>query len=149
MKYNVIILFMIYSYMGATYENLKYFIARHVHKNQRPKMVVNPIAIGFPLYGIGAFTIIKLSEHFGIKSFAGRFLLSGLICSTYEYLTGVWLKVGEGAQDGPIHSWDYRSYPFNIGGKVSLFNFIAWGILGSILLNVNPHIMSKIEQIKF
>jgi uncharacterized membrane protein len=140
-----IILFMIYSYGGATIEHLSYFF-----ENKTPKALANPIITGFPIYGIGAYMIIWLNnilEKIGYRNIIVKIMMFAIVLTLFEYLIGLYVGAGpKSHSNGMISSWDYSDQPYNIKGIISLKHFIAWGLLGLILIWLHPQLKHKIRN---
>jgi uncharacterized membrane protein len=138
-----LVLFMIYSYGGATLEHLNYYFG-----GTQPKALANPIITGFPIYGMGAYMLIWLNDMLDkhqIHNCLIKFFLFATILTIFEYCVG--LIVGAGSKsyvNGMVASWDYSKQPFNLNGIVSLKHFVVWGILGLILIQVHPYLKQKV-----
>lgn len=138
----ILIMFMLYSYIGATTEHISYF------KSPIKKVLMNPIITGFPLYGIGAFMIlifksilIRYTDNILI-----RFLTYATISTIIEYIVGKYIinintKNNEGLDNTLIKSWNYSNEPFNYKGIITLKHFIKWGIFGVCLDILHPKIL--------
>ncbi|WP_240843160.1 putative ABC transporter permease [Acidaminobacter sp. JC074] len=126
----IIILFTIYSFIGWGFETAL--------KSIRDKKFVNS---GFlfgpfcPIYGVGALSIIALSEQMSklpglMNSLPIKILMAIVVTTVIEYITAVILE-------NVFHSkwWDYSNEAFNIHGRVCLRFTIIWGMLGYLLIN--------------
>lgn len=135
------LLFLIYSYLGATLEHLSYFFG-----NDKPKALTNPIITGFPLYGTGALIILLLAEKMQNVHWSLQFLVYGFVMSLFEYIIGKIVGAGEKSyKNGMVWSWDYSNEKYNYEGIISLRHFVCWGILGLILTKINPYILKIIR----
>lgn len=134
---NILVYFLIYSFMG--------WILESVLKTIVEKKFVNS---GFlhgpfcPIYGIGAIIM-----YLGLGEFKGSpilvFTLGFLILSIWEYIVGWGLEKVFNTK-----YWDYSHNKFNIKGRVCLLNSLIWGILGVIFTYiVHPFIEEKIDHI--
>lgn len=142
--FDFLIAFMIYSYLGATLEHLSYSLFKS--KISKPKALANAIITGFPLYGSGAFLIVYLNNYLTNVTLPIKFLIFSFILSSLEYIAGVYTGAGKTSyENGMVKAWDYSDEKYNIDGKISLRHFISWGILGLLVTQIHPKIMSKIR----
>ena len=132
-----IALFFVYAFLGwimeevKTYPDYKKFVNRG--------FLIGPI---LPIYGTGALLITLL-----INRFKGNvlllFIFSLVLCSVVEYLTSYIME-----KIFKTRWWDYSKRKFNINGRVCLFNMVAFGILGVLLIElINPFVMDIIYKI--
>lgn len=135
-----VIVFFIYSYLGATFEHLSYrFSDSH-------KILANPIITGFPIYGLAALMFHWLAKVLNITSVSGIFALTATTGTLVEYIIGYY--VGAGKYSGksynvntPVESWDYRGESYNMDGVISLRHFITWGLLGTMSVRLTPWLL--------
>lgn len=137
-----IVLFLVFSYLGATIEHISYYLSKVFSEQPKIKALANPIITGFPLYGICAYFVIivdTLLEKYHVNHLLIKFAVFGLVITLIEYLAGVYVGAGQDSHVGNlIDAWDYTDEPFNFQGKISLLHFISWGILGLIIIKVYP-----------
>lgn len=140
-----IIVFMIYSYIGASIEHIMYAIG------EDKKTLENIIITGFPLYGIGAYIVIFVNKYLKIytDNIIIHCIIYGLLLSFLEYIVGKFI-VGAGPDsyrdDGSIKSWDYSNKPFNFQGIVTLMHLVSWGILGIFVSKLHPIIIDIVQN---
>lgn len=145
-----IIAFTAYSLGGAILEHMSYAVARlrtppHIY---RAKALLNPILTGFPLYGIGAYSVVALHNTLGVKRapWPVQFVAYAAALSALEYAVGRWV-VGAGSTgnnnmtaSGMIESWDYGGG--SIVSIVSPRHFVQWGILAMLVTHcLHPALM--------
>lgn len=148
-----IIAFFIYSYLGTSLESSAYFLTNQTYYYQ----LLNPITSAFPLYGIGAYSLIYLNYlliSLGLDKLNNvlqiiiKLFIFGLVASIIEYITGKYFS-NAGRTANPncvIDGWNYSNEAWNIDGIVSIEHFIMWGILGLIIVYVHPYIMKFINN---
>ena len=109
--------FMLYSFIGWTYESTLYSI-----KNK--KFVDSGMLYGCycPIYGLGGMAIVLLFG--GMDNMLTVFLGAMTICSILEYLASWIIERIYGAR-----WWDYSDWPMNINGRICLFGAMAFGTL--------------------
>ena len=140
-----IIIFLIYTFLGGVFEHFSYYIGNH-YMNTKKKTLGNPIMTGFPLYGLGGLLIYYIYDKY-LRGYHWiiLFLIFGSIISLIEYIVGKYI-VDAGQYNGDIvKSWNYSDEPFNYQGIISLRHFISWGILGLIIIKVQPILEKKLD----
>ena len=131
----IVLMFMLYGFLGYVYEM--------IHMRITTKELVNrgflngPI---IPVYAVGSLLIIFLLD--GIKSnFVLTVLLITVICSITEYITGFILE-----KIFKIRWWDYSDKAFNIHGRVCPNTMIQFVILAIVALYIiNPYFMNMLS----
>ena len=134
-----IIAFLIYSYLGASFEHINYFFSNS------KKALSNPIITGFPLYGLGAYSIIITNNYLSNTNIFLKILIFALVLSIIELITGLYVGAGITNSTGIISSWDYSNEPYNYKGIIDIKHFIIWGLLGVIITYIHPIIIKKIK----
>lgn len=129
---------LIYSFFGAVFEHLSYYFNPKIKKT-----LSNPIITGFPIYGLGAYLILKT----GIKNTFLLFIVSALIGTIIELLTGIIVKAGPqgNIREGNtviVDSWDYSDNILNYKGIIDIKHSLLFGLLGVILVYIHPNIIS-------
>ncbi len=131
MQYSIkelFILFMIYSFLGWTWEVVWTLI--------NDKKVVNRgffIGPYCPIYGCGGILMILLLNKY-ISDKLTLFIMCILLFSILEYTTSFIMEKIFNAR-----WWDYTKYKFNINGRICLETMIPFGIAGLISMYiVNP-----------
>lgn len=132
-----ILLFLIYTYLGSSIEHFMYFICK-----SKKKSIDNPIATGFPLYGLCALIITSIHDYFDLHSYILQFIIYGGIVTLVELIVGLCVGAGENGYnaDGYICTWDYSNNYLHYKGIISVDHYIMWGILGLILVYANKYI---------
>lgn len=132
--YNIVIYFMLYSFIGWTFE-----VAYAAYKEKRfvnRGFLAGPIC---PIYGFGALLILGLDRF--IKSESMPFYMSiasAVVITTFlEYVTGY---VMEKLLD--IKAWDYSGEVLNLHGRICLKFSLFWGILAYVQLTVLQPVLS-------
>lgn len=131
-------LFLIYSFLGWCAEITWASIAKK-------KLVFNRgFLIGpyCPLYGVGAWLMIFFLSRYE-KDLVVLFVLSAVVCSILEYLTGYVLEK-------LFHTrwWDYTHRRWNLNGRVCLGNSLMFGSAGVLLIAlVNPFLKHLLQRI--
>ncbi len=123
--YSVLLLFIIYSFIGWCIEVVYYTLTTGHFVNRG--FLNGPLC---PIYGFGAlFVIVLLTpvSHNVLLLFAA----SVLITTTLELLTGFVLQKA-------FHAtwWDYSDEPFNFKGYICLKFSLLWGIACLLLMKV-------------
>lgn len=119
--------FMIYSFMGWSYETTLYSI-----KNK--SFVDSGMLYGCycPIYGLGGLMITYLFG--GLKNPVLIFFGAMTVSCLLEYSSSWIIEKLYGAR-----WWDYSDWPLNINGRVCLFGGMAFGIMAVILvLGLDP-----------
>ena len=129
-----LIIFMIFSYGGATYEHLAYFFDQ-----SRGKVLTNAIVTGFSIYGLGAFAMVGADKLLKPKNLLWRFLLYTAVGTGIEYAGGLIVGAGPSDPTKPVQSWDYSHIPFNYKGIISLKHAVVWGLSGFVVVAVYDH----------
>ncbi len=134
-NYYVVLLFLIYSFLGWVLE-----VGFSAVK--KGKLINRGFLNGAwcPIYGVGAIMILYILyplEDNILLLFSGSVILTSVL----EFLTGFVLK--------KIYNtrwWDYSDRRFNIKGYICLECSLVWGVIGVLLIKVlNPVISAPIE----
>ena len=98
-----------------------------------------------PVYGIGAVTILFVSEYLFKNLHMHRFwetvimfFVVAIVLSTLEALGGVLLEKIFGTV-----FWDYSSQRFNIGHYISLEMTLVWGVASVIFIYIIHPLLEK------
>lgn len=128
-------LFIIYAVMGWIIEVIS--VSIRTKKLSNRGFLIGPYC---PIYGVSALTMILCLTKYK-NDIVVLFLMSFIICSTLEYLTSLFMEKAFKAR-----WWDYTGRVLNVDGRVCLFNSIAFGILGVLLIYyVNPFVLKLID----
>lgn len=95
---------------------------KYGHWQSHPATVWGPFSL---VYGIGAAAVYLTASAVQDLGLAGQFLCFFFCGTAVEYACSWFQEVFLKSS-----SWDYSTYKFNIGGRVSLRMSIFWGILG-------------------
>lgn len=131
------LLFISYAFLGWCMEVTCKFI-------QYKKFINRGFLIGpyCPIYGWGALAITILLKRY-MEDPLVLFVMSTIICSIIEYLTGYFMEKKYHAR-----WWDYSNKKFNINGRICLETLIPFGILGvAIMYGTNPILFKLYNQI--
>ena len=136
--------FFVYSIFGHALETI---VALITHANFK-----SGILNGWwtPVYGIGAVTILFVSEYLFKNLHMHRFwetvimfFVVSIVLSTIEALGGVLIEKIFGEV-----FWDYSSQKFHIGHYISLEMTLVWGIISIIFIYIiNPLLEGFIKKI--
>lgn len=136
LPYDYILYFYIYSFLGWLVESI--YCSALEQKIINRGFLNGPIC---PVYGVGALVVI-LGLYPYKDNIMAVFLLSIILTSTVEYITGTILE-----KIFKTRWWDYSKHKFNIQGKVCLLNSILFGILSVIIIEiVHPSIVDIIDE---
>ncbi len=116
--------FIIYGFFGWIYESLYYSVQFR-----------KPVNTGFlhvcfcPIYG---FACVGNMVLFGnTENCAVIFLASTIVISLLEYFVSWLLEDMFGKR-----WWDYRGWPLNINGRISLFSSLAFGVMSLVQMKL-------------
>lgn len=142
----IVIIFLIYTFFGAIFEHISYYVGNNFFKTKQ-KTLSNPIITGFPLYGLGGLLIYYFYDrYFREYNPIVLFLIFGSILSIFEYWIGKFI-VNAGKSNSVVDSWDYSNEPFNYEGIISLRHFITWGILSLVVIKIHPLLEDKLKKL--
>lgn len=129
--------FLFYGFAGWAWETVYCYVTEGVLQDRG--ILNGPIC---PIYGFGALIVwVLLSDVFNPVAV---FLSSGVLTCTMEYLTSFALE-----KLFHVKLWDYSDQPFNIGGRVSLLGFLAFGAASTLFMFViHPMVMRQFDKIK-
>ena len=115
--YEMCLLFLIWSFLGWAIEVCAHALKMGEYSNRG--FLSMPIC---PIYGVGVLMITIALERFMDVPFA-VFLMSSLICTSFELAVGVLMKL-------IFHNmwWDYSDEHFNFKGYICLKVSIEWGL---------------------
>ena len=132
------LLFIIYSFLGWLMEVIcKLFkFKRFINRG----FLIGPIC---PIYGFGVLGILFFNKN-NANDYLAVFLKSILICSILEYFISYILEKLFKAR-----WWDYSTKKFNINGRICLETMIPFGILGTIVVYINPYLIKLIKMIPY
>lgn len=134
---NIFLLFVIYSVFGWILEVFAVGIGTKKFVNRG--FLIGPYC---PIYGTGSILmVLMLNKYKG--DYLALFVLGATVCSILEYLTSYIMEKLFKAR-----WWDYSNDKFNINGRICLRNAVAFGVLGTVLVEfVNPFIQSLILKL--
>ena len=136
--------FFVYSILGFITETLIAFLT---NTNFKSGILTGPWT---PVYGIGAITILFISNYLFKNLHLNRlletiimFIVVGVVLSFLEALGGVLIEKTYG-----IVFWDYSSHKFHVGHYISLEMTLMWGIASVIFIYiVHPMLDGIIKKI--
>lgn len=154
--YVMVILFFVYSFMGAMLEHMSYYIGSLIDPSSPKKALANPIITGFPIYGIGAFMVVGIKRCIVDKlhlPIAVEFLLYLITFMAFEYAIGEYVNAGSTSyvrdENGQelVMSWDYSKNAGNISGKIDIMHSVVFALIGLLIARLHPYLESKIRCI--
>lgn len=115
--YEMCLLFLIWSFLGWAIEVCAHALKMGEYSNRG--FLSMPIC---PIYGVGVLIITIALERF-MEVPSAVFLMSSLICTSFELAVGVLMKL-------IFHNmwWDYSDEHFNFKGYICLKVSIEWGL---------------------
>ena len=129
--------FMIYSVLGWIMEITVVGIGTKKIVNRG--FLIGPYC---PIYGTGSILIILLLNKYK-GDYLALFILGATVCSILEYLTSYIMEKLFKAR-----WWDYSKDKFNLNGRICLRNAIAFGVLGTVMVEfVNPFVSNLISKL--
>lgn len=130
------LLFLIYSFIGWTFEVFLTFVKEHKYINRG--FLVGPIV---PIWGTGAIMItLILKRQDGIFNLV---VSSAFIGTALEYVVNVLME-----KIFKARWWDYSHLPFNINGRVWLGSSVLFGIGGACTIYIfNPFFIGILERL--
>ena len=136
MQDNIILYFIIYSFLGWCLESIYKTILLKTPTNSG--FLYGPFC---PMYGLGAIMMLALCSF--TNNILVLFLIAFIFFSIWEYIVAVILE-----KLFKTKYWDYSSLKFNFQGRVCLKNSIYWGILGVLLvLVIQPVLRNIVENV--
>jgi hypothetical protein len=133
---NIIIYFIIYSFVGWCMETAYAFFSQGRFVNRG--FLYGPFC---PVYGFGALILIillKPVKHNILLMFTG----SAILTSILEYITGFLLET---AFDRTW--WDYSNEPLNLHGRICLRNSLLWGMFALLFIYVLHPAIKRIVRL--
>lgn len=127
------LLFFTTAFAGWLWEVLLYLITDHTFVNRG--VYRGPY---LPIYGAGCVLLILLFHRLRRRPVA-VFVLSGIVCSALEYVSGVWLE-----QKWEIRWWDYSGHFGNLDGQICLASSIGFGLGGALLICVIQPVFNRL-----
>ena len=121
----LILYFVVYSFIGWVWEVLYIRVTEHRWSNQG--FLAGPY---LPIYGFGALMAIIFIAPLPIDTF-WKFVLCGVLATIAEYITHFLLEKLFG-----VRLWDYSKFPLNIRGRVCLFASLAFAAMSLFAINI-------------
>lgn len=135
--YEILIYFIIYSFLGWVMESTVRTIAER--KLINTGFLRGPFC---PIYGIGAIIMFLFLDSLENKPVI-LFFVAIIVLTIWEYVVGVLLE-----KMFQTKYWDYSNKKFNFQGRICLSNSICWGILGVVFVKyIHPFIQSLIAKV--
>ena len=135
---NLFFIFFIYSFIGWIVETI-YVTFREYVMYKKTKLANRGFLIGpyCPIYGLSCILAVHLLSKYK-EDMVALFIMGMFIITVLEYITSYVLE-----KLFKIRWWDYTIYPFNLNGRVCLFNSVMFGILSICVIKfINPTIES-------
>lgn len=131
-------IFSTFAILGYFWEILRHFVFYHEFVNRG--LFHGPV---LPIYGIVALLAYIFLYRFKNKKFS-LFLICGICASLYEYFGSLFLE-----KVYHLRWWNYYKYPFNIDGRVCLYSFIIFGLMGFIGIKfIFPYLDKQYDKLK-
>ena len=137
--YNILWIFLIYSFLGWCTEVIYAAIVRGKFVNRG--FLNGPLC---PIYGVGVFSVIEILYPYK-ENIILLFLGSVVLTSFIEYITGYILET-------VFHNrwWNYSNNKYNINGYICLKFSIVWGVVCFLIIElVHPVIAMFIKYMPF
>ena len=115
--YSLLIIMMVYSFLGWLYESTIYSILEQ-RKLMNRGYFLGPYC---PIYSVVCIASLYLLQ--GVDSGLQIVIIGGMTCCVIEYITSYVLEKLFDAR-----YWDYSAYPLNIDGRVSVISGIFFGL---------------------
>lgn len=136
--YEVVIYFMLYSFIGWLLEVAYAFYRERRYVNRG--FLAGPLC---PIYGFGTLLILNMSSVFKFQhpSLLTNVAFTVLLTTALEYLTGYVLETF-------LHmkAWDYSNEFCNLKGRVCLKFSLFWGLLGCFVIHgLHPIVVRYVE----
>ena len=133
----VVSLFFIYSFFGWILEVIYVSILNRRFADRG--FLIEPIC---PIYGVSCVAMTYLLKGIS-KNYLLVFIVSMLLCTTIEYLTGLIME-----KTFKTKWWDYSRFKYNIQGRICLRNTIVFGVLGTLVVAiVSPYMQNLLTNI--
>jgi len=123
--YNMMVYFMIYSFIGWLYESTVCSIPKYKKITNRG-FLFGPY---LPIYGIGAVTNILILQN--IENIFAIFTIAVLTSTILEYVTAFVLE-----NLFKQKWWDYSQFPLNVHGRISFYASFVFGGAVTLLIKV-------------
>lgn len=121
---DIILRFFLFSFFGWVLESV-YAAFKYKKFVSKQTLLKYPLC---PIYGLGCLALEFLSEP-AADSYALLFCGGFFAASAVEYLVGAYYE-----HFFKVKWWDYTTSAGNVGGKVCVFNSIAWGFLAIVFV---------------
>jgi uncharacterized membrane protein len=137
-----LILFLIYSYLGATFEHIMYFFSK------KKKSLTNGIITGFALYGLCALSVIWINKKLSLDNIILQIIIYGGLFTILELIIGLYVGAGPNSytENGNVKFWDYSDNYLNYKGIISIKHYFIWGVMGLSVGYINPYISNFITN---
>lgn len=119
----VFLYFVFYSFLGWVFETI-YCSVKQKHYVPRG-FLFGPVC---PIYGTGALISVFFFSRFTDNPLA-FYVLATLVMSAWEYFVGWMLETTT-----HMKYWSYSDRRFNLGGRISLFVSLWWGVLAYLTI---------------
>lgn len=124
--YEYIWLFVFGCILGFIIETLWHFIKNGIWINKQG-LVYGPFK---PIYGFGLVLLVLLMYRFKNKKIWQKFVIGTIIGSTFEYFGSLFQEIFFGTS-----TWNYSTFPLNIGGRLFLPYCFIWGIFAILCID--------------
>ena len=140
---NLFFIFFTYSFIGwiieTIYVTLREFVMYKKFKIANRGFLIGPYC---PIYGISCVLAISILSKYK-DDLIVLFIVGMVLTSVLEYITSYFLE-----KIFNIRWWDYSIYPFNLNGRICLFNSFLFGLLSIFVIKyINPSIENFVYNI--
>ena len=137
--FNILSIFLVGSFFGCMLEDAWHVLTEGFFQ-ERAGLVFGPFT---PIYGCGAVAMTVALNRFWRASWWKVMMVSGVVGCTVEYITSWYLEAAVG-----VVAWDYTGTLGNVGGRINVFFFFVWGMLGLLWVKMFlPVIMRLVDAI--
>lgn len=126
MSMDFILYFFLFSFFGWIVESV-YAAFKYKRFVSKQTLLKFPLC---PIYGIGGLVLMILLKPVAdsyVLIFCGGFFAASCV----EYIVGVYYE-----HFFKVKWWDYNKSVGNIGGKVCVFNSVAWGVIAIVFMKI-------------
>ena len=140
---NLFFIFFTYSFIGwiieTIYVTLREFVMYKKFKIANRGFLIGPYC---PIYGLSCVLAISILSKYK-DDLIVLFIVGMVLTSVLEYITSYFLE-----KLFNIRWWDYSIYPFNLNGRICLFNSFLFGLLSIFVIKyINPSIENFVYNI--
>lgn len=137
--FNILFIFIVGSFIGCVLEDAWHLLTEGFWQ-ERAGLVFGPFT---PIYGCGAIAMTVALNRFWQAPWWKVMAVSGVVGCVVEYVTSWYLEAAVG-----VVAWDYTGTFGNVNGRINVFFFFVWGLLGLMWVKLFlPVIMRLVDAI--